>query len=198
MSGIQKLGLSCLTFLFAVGLISGQVNADQYRTYQIGSDLKPGKYIVTSKNGTGDLYNSTYDFDFAITNGKRKVSGVHKAEHLNVQAGQRIIVNNFDADFQPDNLPKIVQQGKVSYGEYRVGNDTGADIQPGMYVIKPGKCAGEYAVNSPLIGGSSVSLSGLKKIQSNEHRQHRVQLKDGDHLYVNIQDATLTKVTDDD
>ena len=128
MNRIQKLGLSCLTFLFSVGLISDKVNADQYRTYQIGSDLKPGKYIVTSTNGTGDLYNSTYDFDFAITSGKRKVSGVHKAEHLNVQAGQRIIVNNFDADFQPDNSPKIVQQGKVSYGEYRVGNDAGADI----------------------------------------------------------------------
>ena len=168
MNGIRKLGLSCLTFLLTVGLISNQVNADQYRTYQIGSDLKPGKYTVTSKNGTGDLYNSTYDFDFAITNGKRKVSGVHKAEHLNVQVGQRIIVNDFDANFQPDNSPKIFQKGKITYGEYRIGNDGSADIQPGMYIIKPGKCTGEYAVNGSLIGRDSVNLSGLKKIQSNE------------------------------
>lgn len=193
---MKKVGLGCLTFLLAIGLISGQVNADQYHTYQVGNDLKPGKYIVTSKNGTGDLYNSTYDFDFAITNGKRKVKGVHNAEHLNVQEGQRITVNNFDANFQPDNSPKITQQGKVTYGEYRVGNDGDADIQPGMYMIKPGKCAGDYAVNGPLIGAGSVVLSGLKKLQGNEHRQHRVQLKDGDHLYVNIQDATLQRISD--
>ena len=47
---IQKIGLSCLTFLLGVGLISGQVSADQYRTYQVGKDLNPGKYTVTSKN----------------------------------------------------------------------------------------------------------------------------------------------------
>ena len=107
MKRIQKIGLSCLTLLLGVGLISGQVSADQYRTYQVGKDLNPGKYTVTSKNGTGDLYNSTYDFDFVLTNGKRKVNGIHKSEHLNVQAGQQIIVNDFDANFQPDNSPKI-------------------------------------------------------------------------------------------
>lgn len=137
MKRIQKIGLSCFALLFGVGMISGQVSADQYQTYQVGKDLNPGKYTVTSKNGTGDLYNSTYDFDFVLTNGKRKVNGIHKSEHLNVQAGQRIIVNDFDANFQPDNSPKITQQGKVTDGEYRVGNDDGADIQPGMYVIKP-------------------------------------------------------------
>ena len=80
MKRIQKIGLSCLTLLLGVGLISGQVSADQYRTYQVGKDLNPGKYTVTSKNGTGDLYNSTYDFDFVLTNGKRKVNGIHKSE----------------------------------------------------------------------------------------------------------------------
>ena len=107
-------------------------------------------------------------------------------------------MNDFDANFQPDNSPKITQQGKVTYGEYRVGNDAGADIQPGMYVIKPGKCAGEYAVNSSFIGRGAVNLSGLKKLQSDEHRQHRVQLKDGDHLYVDLQDATLTRIGNND
>lgn len=198
MKRIQKIGLSWLTLLLGVGLISGQASADQYRTYQAGKDLNPGKYTVTSKNGTGDLYNSTYDFDFVLTNGKRKVNGIHKSEHLNVQAGQQIIVNDFDANFQPDNSPKITQQGKVTYGEYRVGNDAGADIQPGMYVIKPGKCVGEYAVNSSFIGRGAVNLSGLKKLQSDEHRQHRVQLKDGDHLYVDLQDATLTRIGNND
>lgn len=196
MKKLKKAGLSLLSILFAIGLISSNVNADQYRTYEIGKDLNPGKYTVTSKSGTGDLYNSTYDFDFVITNGKRKLSGVQKSEHINVQAGQHIIVNNFEANFQLDTSSKITQQGKITYGEYRVGNDPDADIQPGLYMIKPGHCAGSYAVNTSLIVGDVIDLSGLDKLESNEHRQHRVQLKDGDHLYSNIKDATLTKINE--
>lgn len=124
------------------------------------------------------------------------MSGIQKSEHINVQAGQKIVVNNFEANFQPDNSPKITQQGKITCGEYRVGNDPDADIQPGMYMVKPGHCSGTYSVNSSLIMGLTVNLSGLKKLESGEHRQHRVQLKDGDHLYSDIKDATLTKINE--
>lgn len=188
---IRKIGLALMVIFSLISLETTRINADSNRTYQVGFNLKPGRYIVTSKNGTGDIYNPNYDYDFTVTNEKpRGGKIIHQRYHINAWYGQKIITNKFDANFEKDKSPKISKKGNLIYGEYRVGFDSKADIEPGTYMIRPGKCWGDYRVNDE----DEIYISGLKKIDDGEYRKRRIKLRNGDSLYVEIDNATLTRI----
>lgn len=102
--------------------------------YTVGTDIKPGRYIVTPTNGTsGNFTSSTGDINVILGDPNADVgTDMYVSSYtLDLKKKVNISLSGVTAHFEAVTKRKAIKSGDLHTGVYKVGKD----IKPGKYTI---------------------------------------------------------------
>ena len=171
-------------------------------TYKVGSDIKAGRYIVTTENvDGGNLFNSDND-ETSLINvilGKyvNNNSGTVNSYTVSLKKGEKITLAQYQNDETKEKSPvttkfeqatkKRKYQTTLSAGSWVVGKD----IKPGEYVIYANEGRGLLISNDGSLNKNFCkdAESGVGEVAKITTRLHR-----GEVIYSNLKSIALKKI----
>lgn len=138
-------------------------------TYKVGTDIKPGRYVITSQSGSGNMSDSE---DMNIILGDTVDDGLGQVTSYttNLPKGDKVKIDGIEAvNFKPVNSRSY--KTTLSAGSWVVGKD----IKPGRYTIKCTEGSGNLTSDdgdiNEIIGTSTDEDSGqITKTTQTLHR----------------------------
>ncbi|MDF2595471.1 MAG: hypothetical protein K0R69_1812 [Clostridia bacterium] len=160
-------------------------------SFLVGKDIKPGRYMITTPKGMGDLFIYKKDIPYineilTYAHNEDSTIGVTKIE-TNLSAGDRIQISGLEAAlFAP--VPVFKKTTLVS-GHHLVGRD----IPAGDYTVIAPSGTGHFMIYDPQ-SSSSVDENLIPHSPNDPHTQLEVSLKEGQIVRINNLDRVeLTK-----
>lgn len=171
-------------------------------TYRVGSDIKAGRYIVTTANvDGGNFFNSDND-ETSLINvilGKYVSNdlGTVDSYTVSLKKGEKITLVQYQNDETKEKSPvttkfspatkKRKYQTTLSAGSWVVGKD----IKPGKYVIYANEGRGLLISND---GSLNQNLSKDAQPDIDEVTKITTRLNRGEVIYSNLKSITLKKI----
>lgn len=126
-------------------------------TYKVGTDIKPGRYTITTQNGSGNITGSN-DLNIILGNTTDDDLGQVDSYTTNLKKGSKLEIDGIEStDFTP--VTKRSYQTNLKAGQWVVGKD----IKPGRYTIKATSGSGNLTSNegiNEILGTESDSDIG--------------------------------------
>ena len=154
-------------------------------TYKVGQDIKPGRYVVTATNGSGNFTNKSGSINVILGTSEDDDAGQITSYTTDLHRGETIKLEGIQStDFKPTPKPKY--QTTLSAGSWKVGQD----IKPGRYEIKAMQGSGNLTTSdgdvNEILGTESDSDSGqVTHVTAN--------LSNGQTLNTDLQQIKLIK-----
>lgn len=160
-------------------------------TWTVGTDVQPGRYVITTTSGAGNISSTDADAWLVINeilaaDPSASGQGV-KSVTTDVKSGQKIQIQGLNAVvFTPATTKESTS---LTTGSWKVG----VDIPAGSYTATPanGSESGNFVVYS---GGLPLTNEILDGTGANGVKSVHVSLSDGDIVYVSsLNQVNLTK-----
>ncbi|MFT8670303.1 MAG: hypothetical protein ABF778_11300 [Liquorilactobacillus hordei] len=156
-------------------------------TFTVGKsgDIKPGRYIIKSTNGSGNLTDSTGQINVILGQTVDNDSGQIDSYTTNLKKGDQIQIQGIEStNFAPAGTR--TKKTILNAGDWKVGKD----LKPGRYIITALQGSGNLTTNDGMINEILGTTSDSETGQVSSVTAHLVK---GETLSTNLEQIKLTK-----
>lgn len=156
-------------------------------TYTVGKDIKPGRYVITSTNGSGNLTSKgSGDINIILGQSEDDDAGQVTSYTTTLKKDEKIKIDGIQSTLFTPTPSKRSYQTTLTAGKWVVGKD----IKPGRYEIKATKGSGNLTSDN----GDINEILGTSADSDNGQVTKTTQtLHDGETLKVELQEVQLIK-----
>lgn len=156
-------------------------------TYTVGKDIKPGRYVITSTNGSGNLMSKgSGDINIILGQSEDDDAGQVTSYTTTLKKDEKIKIDGIQSTLFTPTPSKRSYQTTLTAGKWVVGKD----IKPGRYEIKATKGSGNLISDN----GDINEILGTSADSDNGQVTKTTQtLHDGETLKVELQEVQLIK-----
>ncbi|MDV7756853.1 hypothetical protein [Liquorilactobacillus mali] len=156
-------------------------------TFTVGkkADIKPGRYVIKSTNGSGNLSDSTGQINVILGQTIDNDSGQIDSYTTNLKKGDQVQIQGIEStSFTP--AGKRIKKTILNAGDWKVGKD----IKSGRYIITALQGSGNLSTNDGMINEILGTTSDSETGQVSSVTAH---LTKGEILSTNLEQIKLTK-----
>ncbi|WP_057735653.1 hypothetical protein [Liquorilactobacillus uvarum] len=156
-------------------------------TFKVGKtkDIKPGRYIIKTTNGSGNISDSTGNINIILGQTTDNDSGQIDSYTTTLKKGDNVKIEGIEAtSFAP--AGKRTYQTQLNAGDWIVGKD----IKPGSYVITALQGSGNIGTDD---GDVNEILGTTSDSDAGQVTKVTVNLTRGQVLSTNIEQIELNK-----
>ena len=154
--------------------------------WKVGTDVKPGTYVITSTGGSGNLQTGEGEVNAILTDNAAEAGNMYTSSVRAVlKDRQDLKISGLaGAHFEPAKSLNNISSGTLNAGVYVVGQD----IKPGTYTIAPVKGGGNLMTDDGLVNeilGDGTDGMSVKSAH--------VNLKDGQTLTTTLESISIAQ-----
>ena len=154
--------------------------------WKVGTDIKPGTYVITSTGGSGNLQTGDGEVNAILTDNSAEAGDMYTSSVRAVlKKDQDLKISGLaGAHFEPAKSLNNISSGTLNAGVYVVGQD----IKPGTYTITPVKGSGNLMTDDGFVNeilGDGTDGMSVKSAH--------VNLKDGQVLTTSLESISLAQ-----